>query len=76
MHTQKGTDTMKRDLRKALRDYDKSFSGTTHGAFYLSDLDQILEITEFKRRLDVVGTIHTALKIGYVIGQRAAKRKI
>lgn len=63
---------MKRDLRKALKEYDKSFGGNDgRGAFYMSDLDQILDITEYKRRLDIVGTIHTALKIGYIIGRRS-----
>lgn len=65
---------MKRDLRKALKEYDKSFGGNDgRGAFYLSDLDQILDITEFKRRFDVPGTIHAALKIGFIIGRRSVK---
>lgn len=67
---------MKRDLRKALKEYERQFGGNgSRGAFYMSDLDQILDITEFKRRLDVPGTIHTALKIGYIIGRRSKSTK-
>ena len=64
---------MKRDIRKAVSDYEK------HGrsAFRVSDFDQIIEIAKKSDRpADMVWNIvDTALKAGYEVGYRTAKRE-
>lgn len=63
---------MKRDLKKALQEYEKSFGGNDgRGAFYIDDYKQIIEMTDFYKRGDIIETVITALKIGFIIGRRS-----
>ena len=43
--TKRKGDNMKRDLSKAIAEYEQRFSHTEKGSFYASDFTQILELT-------------------------------
>lgn len=69
---------MKRDLQKAIQEYEKRFYHRTDnkGAFYAGDVRQILDMS----KSDTTGgtlynAIENALYAGYMIGYRTAKRE-
>ena len=69
---------MKRNLQKALQDYEKQFGGNDQrGAFYMSDLEQIRELsTPAGSTLpDPYQLAGNALRAGFMIGYRTAKKE-
>lgn len=68
---------MKRDLQKAVQDYQKRYynSRSNEGAFYASDFYQIKEISGggYDART-LYNAIGNALEAGFMIGYRKAQR--
>lgn len=62
---------MNRDLNKYIAEYEHLFrkSKGNRGAFYASDINQIVEIS----KNDSVVATFKALRAGFMIGYRAAK---
>lgn len=69
---------MTRSIKKALEEYDKLHDNGKNDSFYVSDLEQIVELAKNKREgsrsIDIYELMSISLKAGYVIGARAAKR--
>ena len=65
---------MTRDIKKAVYEYEKLTNGDSK--FYRSDVDQIFELTINNGSMDVYRAVMIALKTGYVVGYRTAKRHI
>ena len=69
---------MKRDLQKAITDYKKTFGGNDRrGAFYMSDIEQIIAVSKpaGSMRSDLYQLAGNALRAGFMIGYRTAKRE-
>lgn len=69
---------MKRDLQKALQEYQKKFGGNDkRGAFYYSDIEQIRTMSTPPGSIvpDLFKVIGNALRAGFMIGYRTAKRE-
>ena len=70
---------MKRDLKKAVQEYDKRYSkkDSGEGAFYASDIIQIKEMSEGNTAANLLfDAISNALKAGFMIGYRKALRDL
>lgn len=64
---------MKRDLHKAIQDFEKMATKerTCRHGLYTSDINQIHELAEGSEVLAIL----SALEAGYMIGYRTAKRE-
>lgn len=67
---------MQRDLRKAVQEYDKRFGAGNNGQFYVSDLNQIMDMSGYKQTYDVYSVMCTALKVGFIVGRRSSRHNI
>jgi len=69
---------MKRDLTKAVAEYDRKFNNpqTGKGAFYLDDMEQIRNMSKSKtgQGTSLYSAIGNALKVGFIVGYRTAQR--
>jgi hypothetical protein len=61
---------MKRDLSKAINEYQRRFERTKTGVFYAGDYDQLREMS-----VNVFDLVHNSLAAGFMIGYRCAKRE-
>ena len=69
---------MKRNVKKAIENYDKTYGGNSRrGAFYVSDFNQLFKLsTPAGSTLpDLLKLTGHALKFGYMLGYRTAKRE-
>lgn len=65
---------MRRNIEKAISEYDKIGGDRLFG---LTDIGKILELStdEDTRKVDLALTVINAIKLGYVVGYRRAKRQ-
>lgn len=61
---------MKRDLRKAIQEYDRRFGEGRNGAMYASDMEQILTISGYREKHDVGAVIIDSMKAAFMLGYR------
>lgn len=74
---------MKRDLIKDIAEYDRRFESgkSLKGIFYVSDIMQIYDDTpcfadgQGKSRKDIYTAISNALRAGFMVGYRCARRE-
>ena len=60
-----------RDIEKAITDYNKKFSNSKKGCFYLRDIRKIHDMSNG----DIYECINNALSAGFMVGYRLAKRE-
>ena len=69
---------MKDRVKKAVEDYNRKYmlSANNEGAFYATDINQIVEMTQPKGSVTdfTYALIVNALKAGFMIGYRKAQR--
>ena len=65
---------MKRDLKKAIQEYDQSFGNVKNRMLGVNDVEQIFEISDFRNSPDIYKLILTTFKAAFVLGYRKGKR--
>ena len=67
---------MKRDIQKAIAEYDRRRDKTGYDTFTVDDITQITDMLKGEKPQEaIIKAVTYSLKAGYIVGHRAGKRE-